>query len=46
MCLVVVVIVAVVISVPVVMAEVPESEPQGVWLGADGPNSVDDHNSH
>ena len=45
-CLVVVVIVAVVIFVVVVMAEVPEAEPQGAWVGADGPNSVDDDNSH
>ena len=52
MCLEVVVIVAVVIFVVVVMAEVPEAEPQGAWVGAsevpeaDGPNSVDDDNSH
>ena len=43
MCLVVVVVV---ISVVVVMAEVPEAEPQGAWVRADGPNSVDDDNSH
>ena len=40
------VVIAMVIFVVVVMAEVPEAEPQGAWVRADGPNSVDDDNSH